>query len=184
MLLIILALQISIKSNNDSTSSTQIRRSQSDEWTIINATSSELQSSIVPPMHSSISNGSIGPPTSERTALLNLYEFNNGANWICAAHWTYTDIENTPCKLYGLGCTFIRTQRHITYLELPACGLEGSLPESFRNLKNLSYLDLSHNFQHSPTAQPVPDQLKDLQYLKVKGRFNINGQTSTNKIRK
>jgi hypothetical protein len=80
-------------------------------------------------------------------ALNDIYTATNGEAWVCTRSsgtpWVFTSTAN-PCddNWIGIGCT---SDNHVQLLLLAYCNLDGTLPASIGQLRNLTHLSLSTN---------------------------------------
>src|SRR5688572_16878837 len=74
-------------------------------------------------------------PSAERSALIDIFESTNGANWTDKTRWLSNESE---CTWYGVYCD--ETQSNVVALELGDNNLDGTLPSSIRNLTKLRVL--------------------------------------------
>jgi len=80
-------------------------------------------------------------PSSERAALIALYESTGGANWTNHRNWLGP--AGTECNWYGITCD--HSGKHVATISLPGNTLVGSLPRELGNLTYLRELVLSRN---------------------------------------
>lgn len=97
-------------------------------------------------------------PSSERTALLDLYQSTNGANWSNNSKWLSSEPE---CTWYGVVCD--ETQSSVIHLELYDNNLDGTLPRSIRNFTKLRFLQLWDN----QLRDELPAELGELANLEM-----------------
>jgi Leucine-rich repeat (LRR) protein len=90
-------------------------------------------------------------PSSELTALHQLYNSTDGWNWHwrpVGAHWKFTPTAN-PCTGHWQGITCVLPAPHTTYyvneISLSGYHLQGPLPASIGAFSHLATLELSHN---------------------------------------
>ena len=100
-------------------------------------------------------------PTSERDALIALYQSTNGANWSNRANWLGST--GTECTWFGVVCDF-ETQSNVLHIELPDNHLDGPLPSSLRNLTKLTALYLTNNHL-TGNLPPELGELSNLDFL-------------------
>jgi Leucine-rich repeat (LRR) protein len=90
-------------------------------------------------------NGQIGSfaqgaiPTTEREALIKLYESTNGDNWTNKTSWLGE--LGTECDWFGITCT----EGHVTAIGLNSNNLTGTLPAEIKDLAFLKTIILSDN---------------------------------------
>jgi Leucine-rich repeat (LRR) protein len=97
-------------------------------------------------------------PTSERDALIAIYQSTNGPAWTNGTNWL--GAVGTECTWYGVGCD--ETQSNVIDLDLYANQLNGTLPSSIRNLTKLRFLLVGGNFLRGPLP-PEIGHLPDLE---------------------
>lgn len=93
-------------------------------------------------------------PSSEREALIALYQSTNGPGWTNNTNWL--GAAGTECTWYGIDCD--ETQSNVTEIGLDANQLTGTLPPSIRNFTKLRYLLVSSNNLRGP----LPSQIGEL----------------------
>ncbi|MEM7017431.1 MAG: hypothetical protein AAF512_08860 [Pseudomonadota bacterium] len=93
-------------------------------------------------------------PQAECSALLDLFNATNGANWAGNNGW---NADNAPCNWFGVFCE----NGSVSQLNLPANQLAGELPNSLGNLTNLTVLSL---FENSLTGA-IPPEIGNLSNL-------------------
>jgi len=96
-------------------------------------------------------------PDSERQALIDIYNSTNGINWKISDNWMGE--HGTECSWYGIECT----DNHITEIIIGGVlqeNVEGIIPESIGNFQFLSILKLS-----SGKFSMIPENFKNLQNL-------------------
>jgi len=87
--------------------------------------------------------------TTERQALIALYETTNGDEWINNDGWLGE--EGTECEWHGVNCREIDTgSQYVHRLLLSNNGLDGNLPEDLVDLDRLVGLSLDNNNLHGP----------------------------------
>lgn len=96
-------------------------------------------------------------PSSERDALVALYQSTGGASWSERTNWLGEP--GTECDWYGIDCD--ETGANVTEVSLYANNLEGSVPASIANLTKVRYLLLGNNDLHGP----IPPQIGQLAQL-------------------
>ncbi|RKZ72367.1 MAG: hypothetical protein DRQ57_17470, partial [Gammaproteobacteria bacterium] len=99
-------------------------------------------------------------PKVECEALVALYESTDGDNWKDNTGWNET---NTPCSWYGVSCG----DGHVTSINLGdyhngGNDLNGSIPDSLGNLRNLQYLSMRENH----LSGSLPESFGNLSNLK------------------
>lgn len=96
-------------------------------------------------------------PSSEREALLALYESTDGPGWADRTNWL--GAVGTECTWFGVGCD--ETQSNVVDLGLYANQLNGTLPSSIRNFTKLRFLLVGSNNLRGP----LPSQIGELTEL-------------------
>ena len=79
-------------------------------------------------------------PSSERTALLDLYTSTNGASWTTSTGWN--GAVGTECSWFGVTCN---ASPSVTEINLNGNNLTGSLPSDLNNLTSLVTFDVTSN---------------------------------------
>ncbi len=105
-------------------------------------------------------------PSSEREALLALYQSTNGDGWADQTNWlkspgTFND-SGTECSWYGVTCDSGETT--VVRFEASENGLVGPLPSDLAKLVNLQTLDLNRN-DLGGEIPPELGSLTKLEYL-------------------
>ena len=95
------------------------------------------------------------PPSTDRAALVALYDSTDGPNWTDSANW----LSEEPLEEW-YGVTTDETGR-VTAIDLRENRLDGQIPPEVGNLANLQVLKL----EHSELTGPIPPQLGDLANL-------------------
>jgi len=98
-----------------------------------------------------------GCPSSEREALIKLYNDTDGENWHDNSNWLGDP--GTECSWKGIACNEDRT--HVTEICLENNRLEGDIPASVGNLSELQILSLQTNY----LSGPVPEEILNLTNL-------------------
>jgi len=98
-------------------------------------------------------------PAQERSALIDLYNSTNGANWTDKTNWL--GAPGTECTWYGITCDAGST--NVTFINMGNNNLSGSIPSSLGNLTNLQGLALTS----TPLNGSIPTQLGNLTHLGV-----------------
>lgn len=80
-------------------------------------------------------------PAQERSALIDLYNSTDGANWTNKSGWL--GAAGTECTWYGVLCN--STQTSLRWLDLRSNKLKGPIPASIGSFQNLEILYLSSN---------------------------------------
>ncbi len=101
-------------------------------------------------------------PSSERQALIDLYNSTDGPQWTNNSGWL--GAEGTECSWYGVDC-IATTPPHIYGLTLKGNNLHGPLPATISDLTQLGALDLRTNALNGEL--PALDGLTSLQFLSV-----------------
>ncbi len=100
-------------------------------------------------------------PTSERTALLDLYEATNGdTEWADNTHWGCE--AGTECSWAGVGCDEVG--EHVVNLTRSGNLMSGPIPPSIADLTRLDFLDLGGNRLTGSIPSEI-GQLADLEIL-------------------
>ncbi|HPS79371.1 MAG TPA: leucine-rich repeat domain-containing protein, partial [Thermoanaerobaculaceae bacterium] len=106
-------------------------------------------------------------PTSERQALIDLYNATTGGGWYTRTSWRNTgdtdfNAPGTECTWFGVTCD--AGGEHVTGLSLASNNLVGTIPASLATLSSLQYLNLRNN--HLTGSIPVElGNLTNLNYL-------------------
>ena len=107
--------------------------------------------------------GTAATPTSERDALVALYDATDGANWTRNTNWNTTAAVST---WYGVTTD---SDGSVTDLYLSSNSLSGSLPAELGDLTNLVTLDISYNARHFFSGRnlwgTIPPELGNLTKL-------------------
>jgi len=98
-------------------------------------------------------------PSSERDALVALYQSTNGAAWTNKTNWL--GATGTECTWYGVTCD--ETQTHVLDLELYQNNLDGTLPSALRKLTSLR----SAQFWDNNLRGSLPPELSELSQLET-----------------
>lgn len=107
-------------------------------------------------------------PTSEKDALMALYNATDGANWIYTANWNTT----TAVTLwYGVTVATINNQDHVTGINLSNNSLNGTLPAEIGDFPELKTLAMENNAQ---LIGSIPAQIGNLLNLKDLSFWNCN----------
>src|SRR6185369_12374475 len=117
-------------------------------------------------------------PSSERTALTDLFEKAGGANWTNNANWCdgacpplgHFGSLGTECQWNGIICD--DAGEHVVQINLAANNLVGQLPQTLSSLANLMRLDLGNN--QLEYGIPTLASLTNLQYFDV-SRNHLSG---------
>lgn len=118
-----------------------------------------------------------GPlPQRERQALVDLFQATNGTEWTRSEGWlgrpgTECDWSGVECACHsaiGGPCPFVFG------IELPRNNLQGRLPRSLGNLRNLRRLDLSLNRLQGPLPREI-GALRKLKFLELSGN-SLSGE--------
>jgi len=96
-------------------------------------------------------------PTSEREALVVLYQSTNGSAWTNKTNWL--GAAGTECTWYGVSCD--AEQTHVEDLMLYANNLDGTVPSDLRKLTAIKSLQLSDNNLHGS----LPSQFSELSQI-------------------
>ena len=96
--------------------------------------------------------------SSERKALIDLYQQTNGTKWTYSNNWN--GAIGTECTWYGISCD--PDNSHIQSIDLHLNKLEGRLPETIKDISELSYLILYGN----QLSGPLPSFITSLTQLK------------------
>jgi len=119
-------------------------------------------------------------PSTERDALISLFNSTNGDNWTNSSNWRNPD---SPQEFNEPGTEFtwfgITVQdNHVTDISLPYNNLQGSLPSEIGNLPYLERIDISTDFSIDVTISgAIPSSIENLGqliYLDFSGN-NFNG---------
>lgn len=107
-------------------------------------------------------------PTSERDALMALYNATDGANWTNTANWNTA----TPVTLwYGVTVANINNQDHVTGIVLSNNSLNGTLPAEIGDFTELKQFVMENNAQLTGN---IPTQIGNLLNLKELSVWNCN----------
>lgn len=98
-------------------------------------------------------------PSSEREALVALYQSTNGSAWTDKTNWL--GAPGTECTWFGVHCD--ETQTHVVDLELYQNHLDGTLPSDLRKLTALR----SVQFWENNLRGDLPSQLSELSQLET-----------------
>lgn len=93
-------------------------------------------------------------PKVECEALVALYNYTNGNEWVNKRGWLTTDF---PCSWRGVECH----DGHVTILKLSANNLNGRIPSELGSLARLRWLNLKHNHLRAN----IPSELGNLAML-------------------
>ena len=96
-------------------------------------------------------------PSSEREALVSLYQATNGDAWTHRDNWL--GAPGTECTWYGVSCS--ENDTVVSGLELYQNNLTGTIPSSIGSFSKLQYLHLWQNSLHGP----IPPQIGQLSEL-------------------
>jgi Leucine-rich repeat (LRR) protein len=99
-------------------------------------------------------------PTSERDALIAVYESTNGPGWTDRTNWLGAG--GTECTWFGVTCD--ESQSNVIYLELEDNHLDGTLPSSLRHLTKLKSLFVFSNDLRG-ALPPELGELPDLEWI-------------------
>ena len=99
-------------------------------------------------------------PTSEREALIAIYQSTNGPAWTNRTNWL--DAAGTECTWYGVECD--ETGSNVIGLGLDGNHLDGTLPSSIRNLTKARFLIFAGNDLRGPIPSEI-GELTDLQAI-------------------
>ncbi len=100
-------------------------------------------------------------PSSEREALIALYDSTDGDHWVASTNWRKETGESndpgTECTWFGVTCDAEETT--VLQLDLEQNGLVGTLPPELANLVHLQFLSFyTFSFSGVPTP-PAPNDL-------------------------
>jgi Leucine-rich repeat (LRR) protein len=99
-------------------------------------------------------------PTSERDALVAVYQSTNGPAWTDRTNWL--GAVGTECTWYGVSCD--ETQSNVIDLELQDNHLDGTLPTAIRNLTRLKVLFVFSNDLRGALPAEL-GELADLEWI-------------------
>ncbi|MBN2382412.1 hypothetical protein JXQ70_05970 [bacterium] len=108
-------------------------------------------------------------PTSERDALIALYNSTDGDNWFYNTNWLVGD----PCENAWFGVTCDAAYTTIIELFLGYNDLSGTIPSELADLSNLYYLDMESNYLNGSIPSELADLLK-LDFLNLSSNY-LNG---------
>jgi Leucine-rich repeat (LRR) protein len=100
-----------------------------------------------------------GIPPEERQALIDLYNYTDGDNWIDNTNWLGEP--GTECSWFGITCDEENT--HVVKIDLSGNQLTGSIPAELGDISNLVYLFLSNN----QLTGSIPAELGNLSNLQT-----------------
>lgn len=106
-------------------------------------------------------------PTSERNALIALYNATNGANWQHNTNWNTTASVST---WYGVTVSYATGVGHVSKIELGDNNLNGSIPIEIGNLTELEWLILDGN----NLSGSIPTEIGNLSKLTTLSLWNNN----------
>src|SRR5687767_13504687 len=98
-------------------------------------------------------------PTSEREALVALYQSTNGNAWTNKTNWL--GAAGTECTWYGVTCD--EAQAHVEHLTLYGNNLDGTVPSDLRKLTAVKSLQLSDNNLRGS----LPSQFSELSQIEL-----------------
>jgi Leucine-rich repeat (LRR) protein len=101
-------------------------------------------------------------PVEEIDALDDLYQYTNGDDWIQNDQWN----SNYACSRFGVSCD--NDETHVEGINLFGNNLQGSLPESMKNLTQLQTLVLANNNISGGLPSAIIS-LERLSYLDLSG---------------
>jgi Leucine-rich repeat (LRR) protein len=105
-------------------------------------------------------------PSSERDALVALYNSTNGSGWTNRTNWL--GAAGAECSWHGISCD--SSQSHVTEVDLIDNGLTGTVPPEIRDLTQLTWLDLAGN----SVEGPIPVELTELSNLEFFAAYGGN----------
>lgn len=109
-------------------------------------------------------------PVSERTALIDLYNATNGANWTNSTNWN----TNAPVSTWhGINTAIINGEPHIVNITLNNNNLNGIIPNSITTFEFLSVLNLEVNQLNGPIPSDIGN-LSNLTFLRLNTN-NLSG---------
>ena len=109
-------------------------------------------------------------PSSEREALISLYQSTGGGAWTNHDNWL--GAAGTECTWYAVSCS--EGEANVIGLELYQNNLEGTIPASIGGFSKLQYLHLWQNRLHG-SIPPQIGQLSDLVHLYA-GNNTLSGE--------
>ncbi|MCK5521943.1 MAG: leucine-rich repeat domain-containing protein [Thiomargarita sp.] len=104
-------------------------------------------------------------PNSECEVLIDFYDSTDGDNWINRSGWPLT---NTACNWYGVTCSEVDSNQHVTELFLDSNQLKGKIPPELGYLTELQTLYLYSN----QLEGEIPPELGNLANLRTLYLYN------------
>ena len=98
-------------------------------------------------------------PTSERNALIALYNATNGANWTNNTNWNTTQPVSTWS---GITVETVNGGDHVTWIELINNNLQGTIPS---DIGNFPYLNVLYLYNNNGISGEIPTEIGNLTNL-------------------
>ena len=115
-------------------------------------------------------------PTTERDALIALYNATDGANWTNNTNW---NTAQPVSSWFGVTITTISGQSHVTAIELPNNNLIGAIPNGLDALTQLKKIVLKNN----SLINQIPDDICNittLEYINLGGNPTLTDYVPAN----